>query len=313
MQSAHLQDTALRYFLEVVRCGSISEAAVRLCVSGSAVSRQIAGLESVLEVALFERRPRGMVPSAAGELLAVHARRGALEADRVVSDIEALKGLRRGRVRLASTSGFAIEFLPRTAAEFQRRFPGIQFHLQVAGPAEVTAAVLRGDADIGLTYSRAAERGIHVAHRQSTPVLAVVRPDHPLAGRHRVTLAQLHPYPVALPDRDSTVRQLFDIGCSHEGLVFEPVFTSGSFEALGHFVLHAGAVSIAGEITVRHRIRRGELRGIPIRAQGMDGRTVELQTLTGRTLPEGVRGFLAFLRERLPESMEPVIDNEKPS
>jgi DNA-binding transcriptional LysR family regulator len=312
MPSIHLQDTALRYFLEVVRCGSISEAAVRLCVSGSAVSRQIAGLESVLEAALFERRPRGMVPSAAGELLAVHARRVALEADRVVSDIEALKGLRRGRVRLASTSGFAIDFLPRAAAAFRRRFPGIQFHLQVAGPAEVTAAVLRGDADIGLTYSRAAEQGIAVAHRQSTAVLAVMRPDHPLARRRRVTLAQLQAHPVALPDRGSTVRQLFDIGCSHEGLAFEPVFTSGSFEALANFVRHAGAVSVAGEITVRHRIRRGELCGVPIRAQGIDGRTVELQTLTGRTLPEGVRGFLAFLQERLPEAAEPEMEDEKP-
>ncbi|MEH3085178.1 MAG: LysR family transcriptional regulator [Xylophilus ampelinus] len=305
MNPAHLQDTALRYFLEVVRCGSVSEAAVRLCVSGSAVSRQVAGLEEALGAPLFDRRPRGMVPSAAGELLAVHARRAALEADRVVADIEALKGLRRGRVRLASTSGFAIEFLPRMAAEFRLRFPGIQFQLQVAGPAEVTAAVLRGDADIGLTYSRAAEQGIEVAHRQATAVLAVVRPDHPLARRRRVTLAQLQPHPMALPGRDSTVRQLFDIGCSHEGRVFEPVFTSDSFEALGNFVLHAGAVSIAGEITVRHRMRRGELCGIPIRAPGMDGRAIELQALRGRTLPEGVRGFLAFLREQLPEAGGP--------
>ena len=75
LSSSRLQDTALRYFLEVVRSGSVSEAAARLNVSPSAVSRQVAALEDLLGVPLFDRRPRGMAPSAAGELLAAHARR----------------------------------------------------------------------------------------------------------------------------------------------------------------------------------------------------------------------------------------------
>lgn len=92
MLSSRLQDTALRYFLEVVRSGSVSEAATRLSVSPSAVSRQVAALEDLLGVPLFDRRPRGMAPSAAGEMLAAHARRGALEADRVVADIRRCRG-----------------------------------------------------------------------------------------------------------------------------------------------------------------------------------------------------------------------------
>ena len=64
--SLRLQDTALRYFLEVVRTGSVSEAATRLSVSPSAVSRQVATLEDLLGVPLFERRPRGMAPALPG-------------------------------------------------------------------------------------------------------------------------------------------------------------------------------------------------------------------------------------------------------
>lgn len=300
MQSVHLQETSVRYFLEVVRCGSISEAAARLFVSGSAVSRQIAGLESVLGVALFERRPRGMVPSAAGEVLAVYARRATLEADRVVSDIQALQGLRKGKVRVASSPGFALEFLPQAIAEFQRQYPGIQFHLQVAGPVDVTTAILNGDADIGLTYSRAAERDISVAYRQAAPVLVIMRPDHPLAKLGAVTLAQLQPYALALPERENTVRQLFDIACSRRQLALEPALVSTSFEALTSFVLHGGGLSISGELTVRHRLRRGELHGALLRERGMAERVVEVQTLMGRTLPEGARHFLAALKRQLP-------------
>ena len=300
LPSHRLQETSLRYFLEVVRCGSLTEAALRLSVSASALSRQIAMLEDLLGVPLFDRRPRGMVPSAAGELLAAHALRGALEADRVVSDIQGLQGLRRGLVRIASSAGFAIEFLPRVIAAFRERYPGIQFHLRVDKPMEVTVAVLRGDADIGLTYSRAAEQGIRIEHRQQAPVLAIMRPDHALAGHGSVTLAQMRGYPIALPPADNTVRQLFDIGCSERGIVFEPVLVSNHFETLTHFVLCGGGLSISGEITVRDRVRRGELHAAEIRERGMRGRSIELQTLAGRTLPEVVRTFLAYLREQLP-------------
>lgn len=299
MLSHRLQDTSLRYFLEVVRCGSLTEAAARLSVTVSAVSRQVAALETLLGVPLFDRHPRGMVASAAGEVLAAYALRGALEADRVVADIQALQGLRRGRVRLASSAGFAIEFLPRVIAEFRERFPGLHFHLRVARPAEVTAIVLRGDADIGLTYSRAAEQGIRVEHRQPAPVIAIMRPDHPLARFRAVTLAQMQPYPIALPEADNTVRQLFDIGCGERGIVFDPVLVTNHFETLTHFVMHGGGLSISGEVTVRDRVRRGELHAAQIRERGMKGRAIELQTLAGRTLPEGVRGFLGFVRERL--------------
>lgn len=61
-----LHGIALRYFVEVARTGSISDASARLHVAVSAISRQIARLESDLGVALFERRPRGMSLSEIG-------------------------------------------------------------------------------------------------------------------------------------------------------------------------------------------------------------------------------------------------------
>src|SRR5450830_771004 len=93
-----LQETAVRYFLEVVRRGSITEAALTLNVASSAISRQIARLEDELDTPLFERVSRGMKPNAAGELLAAHALRAQLETERIGNELLALKGLRRGEV-----------------------------------------------------------------------------------------------------------------------------------------------------------------------------------------------------------------------
>lgn len=299
MPGQYLQETSLRYFLEVVKCGSIREAAERLFVSSSAVSRQISALEENLDTQLFERRPRGMALTAAGEILAMHARRLDLETGRVVSEIQALKGLRKGMVRVATSSGFSLEFLPSAIARFQREYPGIQFQMRVSTSASVTAAVLRGDADIGLTYSRAAERDISVAFQQAAPVMVIMTPGHPLASFESLKLAQLQSHAVALPARDNTVRQLFDVCSSRHRLVFEPVLESDNFESLINYVLHTETLTIGGEVTVRERLRNGTLVARPFREHGMADRFIELQTLMGRTLPEGARAFLELLKEQL--------------
>ncbi|AGK49926.1 bacterial regulatory helix-turn-helix, lysR family protein [Burkholderia thailandensis MSMB121] len=299
MKHDQLQDTALRYFLAVVRAGSISEASARLNVAGSAISRQIAHLEQVLGTPLFERRARGMVASAAGEMLAAYAFRTELEADRLVQDIDALQGLRRGQVRIAMSEGFAIEFVPHAIADFRRTYPGIVFQAAVCAPADVTRRVKKGEADVGVTFSRTPESDIKVEHRQGAPVMAVMRGDHPLARFGQVSVLQMSAYPLALPDPSTTIRQLFDVVSSRQNLMIEPVMVSNNIVALHNFAIACDAISISGEVTVRSRQARGELAVRPIADSGMDARAVELQTLVGRTLPKVVQLFLEFLRARL--------------
>jgi DNA-binding transcriptional LysR family regulator len=300
MKSHHLQETSLRYFLEVVRCGSISEASQNLNVASSAISRQISGLEQALDAQLFERRPRGMMLSAAGEVLAAHARKSALEAERVVADLFALQGLRIGKVRIATSEGFAIDFLPRLIADFQKQFPAILFQMYVGPPVIVSRQVREGNADIGITFSRTPEPDIKVEHRQQAPVLALMRKDHPLSKFKILSLSQLREYPIALPDPNTTLRQLFDIACSRQRLLFEPRLTSNYLEALFNFVEYdSNAVCITGEVSVRHRITEGGMIMLPIRDGGLDGRDLEIQTLIGRTLPKVVQTFMSYLMRRL--------------
>lgn len=297
--SDKLKETSLRYFLEVARCGSITEAAARLHVAASAVSRQIKNLEDTLQVQLLERLPRGVSLSAAGELLAMHARNVALDADRVVNDIVALQGLQRGRVKLACAEGFGIDFLPGLLAAFHQRHPGIHYELTVSSPAQVAELLLEGLVDIGLTFSRIAHKDLKVERRMDSPVMMIARPDHPLAGRSSVTLAQLAGYPLALPSRETSLRQVFDIACSRRGLVIEPLIASNSAPALHRFVLDSGAASIAGWVSVRGLVERGEMVAVPLREREMEARSIELQTLAGRTLPRVVRSCLDFILDGL--------------
>ena len=294
-----LQEMAVRYFLEVARCGSVSIAAERLEVAPSAVSRQVARLERELGTLLFERRARGMALNAAGELLAAYAKRAQQDVDRVTGEIMGLRGLRLGLVRVVCTEGFVHDFVPAAIATFRRQYAGIRFMLDICSQREVPLRVRDGTADIGITLSLTSHRDVRVELRLPAPVCAVVAIDHPLARQAELSLAQLMAYPLALPDPESTMRQLIDISCSRQQLHCEPVFSSRSVDALVAFAAAGGGVAFCGELAIRDRLNWNQVVAVPLRDREMNERHFEVQTLAGRVLPDAVAAFIASLRAQL--------------
>lgn len=295
-----LQETAVRYFLEVVKAGSIKDAAAKLNVAPSAVSRQVARLESELDTLLFERRSRGMVPNAAGELLAAHAKRTQQDIERVTGDISALRGLRSGHVRVVSAEGFAFDFIPTLIARFRERYIGIRFHLEVCGQSEVARRIRDGEADVGLTLSGVPEAGIKLELRHPSPILAVMAAGHPLAGQRQLSLSQVVAYPLALPLKNSSLRQLLDISCSRQGLQYEVAMSSNHADALVSFAAAGGGgIAFYGELSIRTRLVSSGLVAIPLRDREMNERYLEVETLAGRPLPEAGRAFVQYLTEAI--------------
>ncbi|CAG9269821.1 DNA-binding transcriptional regulator, LysR family [Paraburkholderia unamae] len=290
-----MDNTALRYFLEVARSGSLSKASERLFVAVSALSRQIARLEEELGTPLFERRPRGMVLSEAGRLLAEHARRSLLESERVIGEIRGLNEGGRATIRVASSEGLAPHFLPQVFAHFLRMYPRTHFQLDVSAPAVATQRVREGTADIALCFSLAPEKEITVHYSQRAPIFALMRGDHPLAARESVSLRDLLAWPVAMHNQGVTIRQLFDISCSLEGVVFEPVLVSNYHVALQSFVRLTDAVTLTGYLTVRGRLEAEGLAAVPLANPELHQRTLQVQTMAGRTLPQAVQAFLDLL------------------
>src|ERR1700733_10873867 len=282
------------------RNGSLSKASERLFVAVSALSRQIAKLEDEMGVPLFERRPRGMVLSEAGRLLAAHAHRSLMEQDRVTEEIRGLTTDRRATIRMASSEGVARDFLPQVFAHFLKTWPAAHFQLDVDTPTEATQRVRDGTADIAVCFSVSPEKDVSVHYAHRAPIFALVGQDHPLAQQPSISLADLKPWPLAIFDEGVTVRQLFDIACSLEGLSFEPVFVSNYGSALQSFVQQTTAVTLVGYLTVRSRLKPDNLALVPISNPELHQRTLQVQTMAGRTLPKAVAALLELLITAIP-------------
>ena len=106
-----LDSRALRHFLAVVRTGSIRAAAEHINIAPSAVSRQIADIEHRLGLPIFERTARGVILTEAGQLLSEHAKRMLEDEELLREQLDHLKGVRQGLVRICCGEGFVADMI----------------------------------------------------------------------------------------------------------------------------------------------------------------------------------------------------------
>jgi DNA-binding transcriptional LysR family regulator len=233
----------LRYVDEVARTGSIRKAADHLNVTASAVNRRIMDLEDELGAKLFERRPRGVRLTAAGEVFVHYLREQDSDVERMKSQIEDLKGLRRGTVRIACSQALALDFLPREIAEFRARHPHVAFDVKVFDHEQAMTALAAYEVDLVLVFRPPFMPNFQPLMTLEQRIVAVMSESHPLANRRTIRLRDCAEYPVALPERSLGGRQLLDQVSARSGLTFNVAAESNSFELLRGLVTHANLIS----------------------------------------------------------------------
>ena len=233
----------LDYVDAVARSGSIRKAAEQLHVTASAVNRRIMDLEAELDAPLFERLPRGVRLTAAGEFFVHYLRRQRDEVERVKSQIEDLKGLRRGTVRIACSQALALDFLPRAIAEFRELHPMVRFDVKVVDHEYAMAALSGFEVDLVLVFRPPFLANFQPLMTLEQRLVAVMPKKHPLAKKRKLRLHDCAAYPVALPEPSIGGRQLLDEVTARSGLSFSIVAESNSFEMLRGLVSHANLIS----------------------------------------------------------------------
>ncbi|MEU9128627.1 LysR family transcriptional regulator [Kitasatospora sp. NPDC048540] len=188
----------LRTFTVVVRLASFSAAARELGYTQSAVSQQVAALETDLGAVLLERRP--VRPTEAGERLLEHAAPLLLRLDAARADIRRLAGARPARLVVAASACAVTDRLARALAEVRGSHPRLDLTLRQLPRAAVPAEVATGTADLGLVDGVAApsdplghpDVGPLLTRAVAEEPLAVALPaGHPLAGRTHLALSGL--------------------------------------------------------------------------------------------------------------------------
>lgn len=295
-----LVPVSLTYFLEVARTGSVSEAAQTLNVAPSAISRQIAKLEAGVGVPLFARHPRGMTVTDAGSRLLAHARRNEAESAALVDELRTGRGADVRNVTVACAEGFARRVVPGAMADFRGAHPDVAFRLDIVPRQEATRRVAEGIADVAATYAMGPQHDVRVECAVVIPVAAIVPCGHELAGRERITLAELCAHPLGLGSAGTSQRELFDIGVQLEGLTVRPALVCDALAPQYEFVRSGGGIALVGDLGDLDEGSSAEgVTYVRVDHPVFQQREAQVQTMLGRRLPWAASQFTELLVSRL--------------
>ena len=289
----------LTHVVEVARMGSIRKAAERLNLTPSAMNRRIQDLEAEVGTPLFERRPRGVKLTTAGEMFVRYARSQIADAERMKSHVEDLRGLRRGPVLIACSQALALDFLALRIANFQEQHPKVTFDLKVMDHDRALAALAAYDVDLALIYRPAMLPTLRVIASVPQRLVAIVRSDHPFAGRKSVRLSECAEYPVALPDRTLSGRQILDEVTARRELRFNIMAESNSFEMLRGLVFRSNMISFQIEIGAPSGDLGMGLVGCPVDTRDVPAADLVLCQLRGRGLSVAAATFAEMMLKSL--------------
>jgi len=200
----------LRAFLAVAGHRHFRRAADALHLTQPAVSRLIADLEAELDVRLFDRSTREVVPTEAGRYLEQAVSRVLDELDGVLSHVRTQADPLRGRVRVAAVPTLSAGIVPACIAHCAREHPSVEIILRDQNQAEVLDAVRGGEVDFGLTVEPSTAEEFDAEILLRDPFRLVVHASHALATQPFATWDRLASEPLVLLDHASGSRRLID-------------------------------------------------------------------------------------------------------
>jgi DNA-binding transcriptional LysR family regulator len=176
--------------------GSFTAAAESLGYTQSAVSRQVAGLESAAGTPLFDRTARGVRLTDAGNALLGHAGNVLDEVDAAQQELAGLAEPATGRLRVGAFPTAVAALVPRAMAGLRRRRPGVRISLREGGTPTQLKRLASGSVDVAVTGflpggEVTRDRRISLEPLIDDPLLLAVGPEHGLARRRTVDLDDL--------------------------------------------------------------------------------------------------------------------------
>lgn len=254
-----LHSRLLQYIDEVARLGSIRAAGAKLHVAPSAINRQILLLEAELDQQLFERLPRGMRPTPAGEALLTHIRLTLRQYRETVADIRDLHALGSGEVVIATMTGLASSVVATAAASFHARHPLVRISIRTMATIDILRAVEHSEADLGLGFNIPSSTQVEVRWRMNTRLGAVVAANHPLAQMDTIPLAHCTGYPTIFADRSMVIHGIVAEAFATAGLDVEPAFHTNSIETMKRLAMSGEAIAFLSEFDVAEEVHDGRL------------------------------------------------------
>jgi DNA-binding transcriptional LysR family regulator len=261
----HFDLTTVQLFIATAELGGVTRGAERMHMAPAAASRRILELESQFGVALFERRPHGMVLTDAGRAMLAHARNITHTVLRMQDDAASYLGGEQGVVRVAAPKSAVIQFMPRDIERCAAACPGVRIDLQEMNSQVVQQALRRGTVDIGIYEASLGAIDLPMLPYRCDHLVAVTARGHALAGRREVVLEDILACDLIVLNEGSAISIMLARLADETGQLLRMRMRVGGFDSIAALVAQDLGIGVMPAAIARHVAAGSRFARLPIR------------------------------------------------
>ena len=294
-----LETRQCRMLVAIADEGTVTRAAARLNVSQPALSHGLRALERSVGVSLFARRPRGLVPTEAGERLLRTARAVLREIERARAEISGGAIGRGELLRLSTECYTAYHWLPPVFMAFRERCPGVELRVVPSAIGDPLRALREEALEVAIGVKREAYAGFVYHELFEDELVVVMSPDHPLASEPFAAPEHFANEHVLLYTEDPFDTTLMRVVLGPAGIMPREISYVPATDALLELVRTGLGISVFAKWSVARQLRDGELVGIPLTKAG---RRRQWSAAVRRTIANrsAISTLVSLLREHAP-------------
>ncbi len=262
-----MADRRLQVFYTVARLLSFTKAAEALHMTQPAVTFQIRQLEEYFNTRLFDRTHNKISLTEAGDQVFAYAERIIGLYKEMDNQVRKLTGEVIGVLVVGASTTIAEYRIPSLLGEFQAKFPDVKLRLKVSNTVGIVHMVENNEIDVGIVEAPVTNKNLVVKVCWHDQLKVVCPPNHPLADKERVKVADLLPFPFIAREEGSGTREVISEYLADQGFSLNDLDTTmefGSPESVKSAVEAGLGLSLISESTLAKELRLGTLTAVQL-------------------------------------------------
>jgi len=287
----------LKIFCDLADLRSFSKTAEKHFISQSAVSQQLAQLETTHKCQLINRKVRPIELTRGGRLLYTAARDMLERYEQVKSDLNALTSPARSRINVGAIFSIGMHTLPQYVKRFMVSNPSVNVHIEYFSGVRIYELVLSGDLDVGLVALPKKDKRLDVYDFEDEPLVLACSPKNPLAKESRIDIHKLQFERFIAFERNVPTRRWIDGILDQYSTTVRPVMEFDNIETIKRAVEIDSGISILPRTAILQELSAGTIRAIPFSNEEFLRRT-GIIVRKGRVLSQAGRYFIELLQKK---------------
>ncbi|MCA1061054.1 LysR family transcriptional regulator [Rossellomorea aquimaris] len=253
----------LTYFNEVAKYKSFTKASNVLHLSQPTLSKMVRSLEDELEMELIDRSARQIELTEAGEIVYEQGQVILESLDHLSTHLYDLMNLKKGKIKIGIPPLIGFLFFPSIIKQFKTLFPDVQIQLNEYGANKVEEEVRDGMLDLGVVVLPMDEEQFDVVPFVSEKHMLFVHHSHPLAGKEKVEMRELHDEDFILFSEDFALHDKIIEECRKAGFYPKIAYESSQWDFIGEMIGQNLGISIFPQ-SISKKVDQRVVKSIPI-------------------------------------------------